>query len=40
MLGGRGVNAIERLRGNRLHLRASGLTDTEMDVLGVRMAGT
>jgi len=40
MLGGMGVNAIESLRGNRLHLRAIGLTDTEMDVLGVRMAGT
>jgi glutamate synthase domain-containing protein 2 len=40
MLGGMGVNAIESLRGNRLHLRAVGLTDTEMETLGVRMAGT
>jgi glutamate synthase domain-containing protein 2 len=39
MLGGLGVNAIESLRGNRLHLRGVGLTDTEMQVLGVRMAG-
>ncbi len=39
MLGGMGVNAIESLRGNRLHLRAVGLNDTELDVLGIRMAG-
>ena len=40
MLGGLGVNAIESLRGNRLHLRAIGLEQWEMDVLGVRGAGT
>jgi len=40
MLGGMGVNAIESLRGNRLHLRAIGLTEAEMDALGVKMAGT
>jgi glutamate synthase domain-containing protein 2 len=39
ILGGLGVNALESLRGNRLHLRGVGLTDTELDVLGVRMAG-
>ncbi|MEW6143281.1 MAG: glutamate synthase-related protein [Chloroflexota bacterium] len=39
MLGGMGVNAIESLRGNRLHLRGVGLTDTELRVLGVKMAG-
>ncbi len=39
MLGGLGVNAIESLRGNRLHLRGIGLTDRELDVLGVRMVG-
>ncbi len=39
MLGGMGINAIESLRGNRLHLRAVGLTQAEMDVLGVRQAG-
>ncbi len=39
MLGGMGVNAIESLRGNRLHLRGVGLTDTELEILGVRMAG-
>jgi glutamate synthase domain-containing protein 2 len=40
ILGGLGVNAIESLRGNRLHLRGVGLTDTELEVLGVRMAGS
>ncbi len=40
ILGGLGVNAIESLRGNRLHLRAVGLEQWEMDVLGVRGAGT
>jgi glutamate synthase domain-containing protein 2 len=39
MLGGMGVNALESLRGNRLHLRAVGLTEHEMRVLGVRPAG-
>jgi glutamate synthase domain-containing protein 2 len=40
ILGGLGVNALESLRGNRLHLRGIGLTDKELDILGVRMAGT
>ncbi len=39
MMGGMGINAIESLRGNRLALRGVGLTDTELKVLGVRMAG-
>ena len=39
ILGGMGINAIESLRGNRLHLRGVGLTDTELDILGIRMAG-
>ena len=39
ILGGLGVNALESLRGNRLHLRGVGLTDTELEILGVRMAG-
>jgi glutamate synthase domain-containing protein 2 len=39
MLGGMGVNALESLRGNRLHLRGVGLTDAELEILGVRMAG-
>jgi glutamate synthase domain-containing protein 2 len=40
ILGGLGVNALESLRGNRLHLRGVGLNDTELDILGVRMAGS
>jgi glutamate synthase domain-containing protein 2 len=40
ILGGMGVNAVESLRGNRLHLRGVGLTDTELGILGVRMAGS
>jgi len=39
MLGGMGINALESLRGNRLHLRGVDLTDGELDVLGVRLAG-
>ncbi len=40
ILGGLGVNALESLRGNRLHLRGVGLTDTELEILGVKMAGS
>ncbi len=40
ILGGMGINAIESLRGNRLQLRGVGLTDTELEILGVRMAGS
>jgi glutamate synthase domain-containing protein 2 len=40
ILGGMGINALESLRGNRLHLRGVGLTDTELDILGLRMAGS
>jgi glutamate synthase domain-containing protein 2 len=39
MMGGMGINAIESLRGNRLHLRAVGLTEAECRILGVKMAG-
>jgi len=39
MMGGMGINAIESLRGNRLSLRGVGLTDTELRILGVKMAG-
>jgi len=39
ILGGMGINAIESLRGNRLHLRGVGLTNTELEILGVKMAG-
>jgi glutamate synthase domain-containing protein 2 len=39
MMGGMGINAIESLRGNRLHLRGAGLTETELRILGVKHAG-
>jgi len=39
MLGGMGMNAVESLRGNREQLRGVRLTDTELRVLGVKMAG-
>lgn len=40
MIGGMGINAIESLRGNRHHLRGVGLQEWELEVLGVRGAGT
>jgi len=40
MLGGMGINALESLRGNRLHLRGVGLTEGELAVLGVKTAGS
>jgi glutamate synthase domain-containing protein 2 len=39
ILGGMGINSVESLRGNRLQLRGVGLSDTELEILGVRPAG-
>jgi glutamate synthase domain-containing protein 2 len=39
MMGGMGINAIESLRGNRLALRGVGLSEAELKILGVKMAG-
>jgi glutamate synthase domain-containing protein 2 len=39
MMGGMGINAVESLRGNRLQLRGVGLTETELRILGIKMAG-
>ncbi|MEM5777540.1 MAG: glutamate synthase-related protein [Candidatus Aenigmatarchaeota archaeon] len=39
MLGGMGINAIESLRGNRLHLRGVDLHRWELEVLGIKGAG-
>ncbi|KKM10195.1 glutamate synthase [Clostridiales bacterium PH28_bin88] len=39
MLGGMGINALESLRGNRLMLRGIGLTDRELEILGILPAG-
>ncbi|MCW2277162.1 glutamate synthase-related protein [Heliophilum fasciatum] len=39
MLGGMGINALESLRGNRLMLRGIGLSEKELEILGVKHAG-
>ncbi len=39
MMGGMGINSIEALRGNRLMLRGVGLTQKELDILGINHAG-
>ena len=39
IMGGMGINSIEALRGNRLMLRAVGLTEKELSILGVSHAG-
>lgn len=39
MLGGMGINSIESLRGNRLMLRGVGLSEKELQILGVKHAG-
>lgn len=39
MMGGMGINSIEALKGNRLMLRGIGLTQKELDILGIRHAG-
>jgi hypothetical protein len=39
MLGGMGINALESLRGNRLMLRGVGMTDKELQILGIKAAG-
>lgn len=39
MMGGMGINSIECLKGNRLMLRGVGLTDKELEILGIKHAG-
>lgn len=39
MMGGMGINSIESLRGNRLMLRGIGLTEKELQILGIKHAG-
>lgn len=39
ILGGMGINALESLRGNRLHLRGIGLNESELSTLGIRAIG-
>ena len=39
MMGGMGINSIEALRGNRLMLCGVGMTEKELEILGIRHAG-
>lgn len=39
LLGGMGINSVEALRGNRLMLRGIGLTEKELEILGIMHAG-
>ncbi len=39
LMGGMGINSIEALRGNRLMLRGVGMTDRELEILGIAHAG-
>ncbi len=39
MLGGMGINALESLIGNRLMLRGVGLTEKELEILGIKHVG-
>ena len=39
LMGGMGINSIETLRGNRLMLRGIGLTEKELEILGISHAG-
>ena len=39
IIGGMGLNALESVRGNRYKLRAVGLSEKDMDILGVMPAG-
>jgi len=40
LMGSMGISTIEALRGNRDRLRAVGLNDEEMRILGIRHAGS
>ena len=39
IMGGMGINSIDSLRGNRLMLRGIGLSEKELEILGIRHAG-
>ena len=40
LMGGMGINSIEALCGNRLMLRGVGLTEKELEILGIFHAGS
>ena len=39
LMGGMGINSIEALKGNRLMLRGIGMTEKELEILGIYHAG-
>ena len=39
IMGGMGINSVDSLRGNRLMLRGIGLSDRELQILGIKHAG-
>ena len=39
MMGGMGINSIESLKGNRHMLRGIGMTEKELEILGIKHAG-
>lgn len=39
LMGGMGINSIEALRGNRMMLRGVGLSENELNILGISHAG-
>jgi glutamate synthase domain-containing protein 2 len=39
IMGGMGINSIDSLRGNRLMLRGIGLSEKELQILGIKHAG-
>lgn len=39
MMGGMGINSIESLIGNRMMLRGTGMTEKELEILGIKHAG-
>ena len=39
LMGGMGINSVEALRGNRLMLRGIGMTEKELEILGISHAG-
>ena len=39
IMGGMGINSVDSLRGNRLMLRGLGLSEKELEILGIKHAG-
>lgn len=39
LMGGMGINSVEALKGNRLMLRGIGMTEKELEILGIAHAG-